>query len=157
MGDLNQISGSILVELARGGIPALPPGSITLIDARDVAAAHLAAALSGQSGERYLLGAIDISWKALAAQAAPILGVKTPRWVIPAYMGEPLAWLISALRVVGIRLPIDATQIRESTQNILFDCHKSWRVLGKPQIDLQRTLQDTVDWYIAQGDIQPRR
>ncbi len=150
-GDLNQISGSILIELRRGGVPAMPPGSATLIDVRDVAAAHLAAAQFGRTGERYLLGAFDVAWRALTPLAAEVVGVRPPRLLIPSPLAEPIALGVDALRSVGLLLPIDGNQIRLSAQEVLFDCQKTWRELGKPRIGLRQMLQDTFDWYIAHG------
>ena len=50
-GDLNQISSSVVLEMARGNVPStVPPGGVTVIDVRDVAAAHVAAAERGRTG-----------------------------------------------------------------------------------------------------------
>ncbi|NJL94169.1 MAG: hypothetical protein HC915_10805 [Anaerolineae bacterium] len=57
-GDLNLISGTIIIELVKGTLRTLPlQGGSAYIDVRDVAAAHLAAAERGHSGQRYIWGA----------------------------------------------------------------------------------------------------
>ncbi len=150
-GDLNQISGSLILELKKHSIPAVPPGGVTMIDVRDVAAAHLAAATVGRPGEKYLLGAFDITWREMFAESASIIGVKPPWLPMPAFLGEPLGAFVSGLRRIGIKLKADGNQIRQSTETIYFNCEKSWLELGKPQIGLHQMLQDTYDWYVAHG------
>jgi dihydroflavonol-4-reductase len=150
-GDINQISGSTLIELRRGSIPAIPAGGATLIDVRDVAAAHLAAAERGRTGERYLLGAYDLSWRELMPIAAQVVGVQPPPFVLPGMFAEPLGWLIDLLRALRVPIPLDGNQMRLSAKNIFFDCHKAWHELGKPQISLHQMLTDTYVWYREHG------
>lgn len=159
-GDLNQISGSAVVEIARGNVPIYPTGGVTVIDVRDVAAAQLAAAERGRSGERYILGTLDISHKAMLKLIAEIAGVRAPSIPVPATL-TPMAAAIAeilqwALSRVGQSLPIDANQIRLSARHLYFDCRKAWRELGEPQIDLRQSLQETYDWYAEHGFINDR-
>jgi dihydroflavonol-4-reductase len=59
-GDINRISGSMLIEAARGwGFFWMEVG-INAVHVNDVAAGHLAAARLGRSGERYILGGVKI-------------------------------------------------------------------------------------------------
>jgi dihydroflavonol-4-reductase len=156
-GDLNQISGSTVVELARGNVPVYPAGGITVIDVRDVAAAHLAAAERGRNGERYLLGALDISHKALGKLIAEIVDVPPAEIPIPPVVTPVISLAAGLIRSVGVTLPIDENQIRLSARNVFFNCQKAWRELGEPQIDLYRSLLDTYNWYVEHGMIEPRK
>jgi dihydroflavonol-4-reductase len=153
-GDLNQISGSGVVEMARGNVFVYPVGGATVIDVRDVAAAHLAAAERGRAGERYLLGALDISHRALMKLIARVVGVPAPVVPVPAAIIPTLALLTGLLRRVGATLPIDDNQIRLSSRNVFFDCHKAWRELGQPAIDLRQSLEDTYRWYVDHSVIK---
>ncbi|MEP7286456.1 MAG: NAD-dependent epimerase/dehydratase family protein [Chloroflexota bacterium] len=152
-GDLNQISGSAVVEMARGKVPVYPVGGITVIDVRDVATAHLAAAEKGRTGERYLLGTLDISHKASMKLIADIANVPAPKIGVPAFITPAAATLIGLLRYTGVVLPIDENQIRLSARNVFFDCRKAWRELGEPRIDLRQSLEDTYHWYVQHGII----
>jgi len=154
-GDLNLISGSMITELAGGKMFIYPDGGATVIDARDVADAHLAAAERGRAGERYLLGAVDMSHKALLKLIADVVGAPPPTVRIPAYITPLLAAAVGVIRQAGVTLPIDANQIRLSARNVYFDCHKAWRELGEPKVDLRQSLEDTYRWYVEQGVIKP--
>lgn len=156
-GDLNLISGSAVVEIARGNVSVYPMGGMTAIDVRDVAKAHIAAAVSGNVGERYLLGLENLSHKALSDMIAEIVGVRKPFIPIPTALTPALAFTVGALRAAGLKLPIDANQIRLSSRNVYFDCRKAWAAFGKPEIEAQRSLNDTYQWYVAHGLIARRK
>ncbi len=156
-GDLNLISGSLIVEAARGLVPPFyPVGAVTAIDVRDVAAAHLAAAERGGVGERYILGAFDVTYRELFKLICQIVGARPPKLPLPRALATPLSALVKALRRLGLKLPVDGDQIWLSAQPILFDCRKARAALGAPQIGLRQSLEETYQWYVQQGLIAPR-
>jgi len=155
-GDLNQIGGSAMVELARGNVPVYPAGGVTVIDVRDVAAGHLAAAEHGHSGERYLLGSVDVSHKVIGKLIADITHTPIPVIPVPAFVTPMIAFGAGLLRGAGVDLPIDSTQLRLAAKNLYYDCHKAQRELGEPQVELRQSLQDTYDWYVQRGVIPAR-
>ena len=78
-GDLNAISGSFIIETAR--LQWLLPqssGGISVIDARDVARAHLAACERGRAGERYILSAANLSYREWFGMIAAACDVRPP-------------------------------------------------------------------------------
>lgn len=151
-GDLNLISGRFITEMQRRQwtIP-VTSGGVGVVDVRDVARWHLAAAARGRRGERYLLGSANYSlrdWYALCARA---VGVAPPRWQLPDAALPPLALLIALARRAGLQPPVDPSQIRMGRHRLYFVYDKAHRELGPPRIDMQRSLQDTVAWYRAAG------
>jgi dihydroflavonol-4-reductase len=153
-GDLNQISSSVVLEMARGHVPpTVPPGGVTLIDARDVAAAHVAAAERGRTGERYLLGAVDLTHKAWMRLTADAVGRRRWALALPAWAIHPAAWGADLLRRCGVPIPIEGNQLRLSARMMFFNCQKSWRELGEPRVPIQQSLRDAYAWYRAHGDL----
>ncbi|MBC7810422.1 MAG: SDR family oxidoreductase [Burkholderiales bacterium] len=151
-GDLNLISGSIVLEIRRRQwTTPITSGGVTVIDVRDVAKAHLAAAERGRAGERYLLGNENVSHRELMTTTADVVGVPRPFFVVPNWLVPIVATLVSIARKLHIPTPIDSNQVRLGAQNIFFDCHKAWDELGQPQIPLRQSLQDTYEWYKANG------
>jgi dihydroflavonol-4-reductase len=153
-GDLNLISGSLILEIAKGRVPFLPmQGGVTYVDVRDVAKAHLTAAEKGRCGERYLLGTVDMSNKAIIRLTAQIVGAKPP--FIPSFpfMVNAFAWIVDIARGIGLQLPgdVEGNQLRLSLHDIYFDCSKAHRELGDPQIDLVQSITDTYEWYREHG------
>jgi len=156
-GDLNQISGSNIVEFARGLVaPLYPTGGTTFIDVRDVARAHLVAAERGRIGERYNLGTTDMAWRALWEIMCRTVGVRPPALPMPTWLAPVVALGIGSARRVGMKLPIDANQVLLAARDLYFDCNKAWRELGKPEISIEQSVQDTYDWYVAKGIITRR-
>jgi len=150
-GDVYQGAGSLLIEMARGHLPGIPPGGVTLIDVRDVAAAHLAAAERGRTAERYILGAVDLSHKAWIRLIADVIGVRTPWLHMPGWAMPLLGGLVDAGRALRLPIPANGDQIRASARHIYFNCDKAWAELGEPQVSVQDSLRDTFDWYCAHG------
>lgn len=151
-GDLNEISGSVVIELARGNVPPIiPPGGLTVIDVRDVAEAHRAAAERGRCGERYLLGTVDLTHKAWRRLTADVVGVRPIAFTLPGDCVHLAAIGVDLLRAVGLPIPVEGNQLRLSTRMMFFNCEKSWRELGEPRFDIQDSLRDTYEWYKARG------
>lgn len=155
-GDINQISGSAVVELSRGLVPVYPVGGATVIDVRDVATMHLLAAQRGRSGERYILGNESLTHRDMLNMTADIVGVAAPKIPVPKAVIPLLATAASVLSRVGVSLPINADQIRLSACKVYFDCRKAWDAFGKPGIPVRQSLHDTYEWYVAHGMIQRR-
>ncbi|MBN1680117.1 MAG: NAD-dependent epimerase/dehydratase family protein [Anaerolineae bacterium] len=153
-GDLNQISSSVVVEMARGNVPpTIPPGGVTVIDVRDVAAAHVSAAERGRTGERYLLGSVDLTHKAWLRLTAHAVRGRMLAIPLPAWLVQIVAVAADILRKYGVPVPIEGNQLRLSTRMVFFNCQKSWRELGEPQIPIRQSLEDTFAWYKAHGDV----
>lgn len=154
-GDLNIISGDIVLKVRRltWTIP-VPPGGVALIDVRDCARLHIAAAERGRAGERYILGAANVRHAALFAAAAQVAGVPAPGFPIPKLALEPMAWAIDAVRGAGLPVPVDGNQTRLGGQDIYFDFRKMQRELGEANISWQQSLADTYAWYQAHGYIR---
>lgn len=156
-GDKNIISGSMVVEAARGVVPPLyPPGSVTVVDVRDVAQAHLAAAERGRPGERYLLGAADVSYRELWGIIARVVGIRAPIFTFPASIAPLLSGGARLLRGVGFPLPVDADQVRLSARPVCFDTHKARAELSEPGISVEQSIRDTYQWYVERGVLTAR-
>ena len=72
-------TGRILLACLRGRMPAYVDTGLNLVAVEDVAAGHLLAAERGTIGERYLLGARNMTLKELLATLAALTGRPAPR------------------------------------------------------------------------------
>lgn len=153
-GDLNQISSSVVLEMAYGHVPpTVPPGGVTVIDVRDVAAAHVAAAERGRTGERYLLGTVDLTHKAWLRLTAHAVGRRMGAFPLPAWAVRIVAVAADVLRRLGVSIPIEGNQLRLSTRMLFYNCQKAWRELGEPQVPIHQSLRDTYAWYKSHGEL----
>jgi dihydroflavonol-4-reductase len=127
----------------RGRLPAVVDAPVNIVDVRDVAEGHLAAADDGTAGERYVLGGHDTTWVELLGRVAKISGVHHPLLVLPPAMGE-MAQRVEAL---GLPTPVSSQGILAMAQNWRYSSRKARRELGYRPRPLDRTLRDTVEWY----------
>jgi dihydroflavonol-4-reductase len=132
----------------RGRLPAVVDGETNAVDVRDVARGHLRAAERGRPGERYVLGGHDVRWVDLLARVAELSGAHHPLVVLPAGAGAAAG----AVRSLGVPVPGMSEGIVLMAQNWRFSSAKARRELGHRARPLDRTLQDTIDWYLELMD-----
>ena len=120
--DVNMLSGSIIVEAARGRIRACFPGGLNFVAVEDVVAGHLAAAERGRSGERYILAGENLTYRRLATIVCEVVGRKAPAVVLPTWSLPAAALIVAAARaVLGYRIPILPSHVRMSAFDIFAD------------------------------------
>lgn len=153
-GDLNRISGELILSVAQFG-PAMPapPGGVAMVDVRDVARWHVRAAERGQSGERYILGSVNVPHADLFAYIAHVANVPRPGFPLPAWILPILGRLIDWGRALGLPLKLDGTQTMLSGREIYFTFDKAWNAFGAPEVGLRQSIADAYDWYAAHGFI----
>jgi dihydroflavonol-4-reductase len=151
--DLNLISGSIVVEVARRHVPSVyPPGGTNYIAVEDVCAGHIAAAERGRTGERYILAAHNLAHRQVFQIVSEIVGVPGPRFGLPRVLIGPLAALLDLAGKLAPRpLPMNGDQLRLSAEFIYFDSSKAVHELDLPQTPFHETVERTYNWYKAHG------
>ena len=147
--DVNLISGSIILEEKRLGIPVYPPGGVCVIDVADVCAGEIAAAERGRKGERYILGGENLWYRDLLTITAQVVGRKPPRVALPRWCMLAFAGAVDVLRRLGVSLPANGDQLRFSTRTIWFDSSKARRELGLTTRPYVEAATRAYDWYRA--------
>jgi dihydroflavonol-4-reductase len=152
-GDLHQISGSMVVEAARGLAFVYTDGGVNVVHIADVVAGHLAAARHGRSGERYILGGENLTYRQIFTTLAEIVGRRPPWLRIPGWAIPPTAGLLDLVGRVG-RLPMNGDQLRISRHRVFCDTTKARTELGlSAPRPFRQAAQEAYDWYRAQGVI----
>lgn len=151
-GDMNQISGSFMTQIKRfGRLTPLSSGGIGVVDVRDVAHWHVAAAIKGVSGERYILGTANYSYTDWFAMIAETVGVGKPFLQTPDFVLPAVVRAVDLARKLRIPTPVDADQVRLGGRKVYFDYQKAWSAFGLPHIEMQQSLRDTYVWYKQHG------
>ncbi|NHZ82485.1 NAD-dependent epimerase/dehydratase family protein [Massilia sp. CCM 8695] len=148
-------SGQFVNDVVLGKLPGLVPGSFSVVDARDVAQAHIAAALHGQRGERYLAAGRHMTMRQLVPLLGKIAGVKTPMRDLPL----PLLYVLAAAQELYARISGRPILLGLATVRLMvkeagrshFNHAKSERELALKFRPLEQTVTDTIAWYRSHG------
>ena len=133
----------IIGSYLRGRLPGVVDGQVNLVDVRDVAAGHLAAAERGRPGERYVLGGHNIGWIELLERVAKLSGIHHPVAVLP----HELAVLARRAEALQIPMALSPEGMMLMAQNWSYSSSKARRELGYRPRRLEVTLRETIDWY----------
>ena len=155
--DVNLISSSLIVELARRTIPFVPPGGVSVIDVADVCYGHIVAAERGRTGERYILTNENLTYRQIFGLIADVVGRPRPRATIPGAMLKLAAYPIGFMRNgLGWPLPVSDEQVRFAAETFWFDASKARRELGLTAQPIVETVRRTYAWYVENGYIKRR-
>jgi len=155
-GDMGPTSaGQTVLDVAHGRMPGVPPGSVCLVDARDVALAMIAAHRQGRRGERYLAAGRHFTMAELLPMIGQALGIAVPVRRIP----MALLTIIAAISEIKARLtgkPVlfswaMARTLASENERSRFSAAKSEAELGLQFRPVEATLRDEVAWFRAQG------
>jgi dihydroflavonol-4-reductase len=143
-------TGRVIVEAARGRIPAYVDTGLNLVHVDDVAQGHLHALDRGKVGERYILGGTDVSLADLLAAVARLVNRSPPRLRLPRRLMFPVAYAAQALARVTHREPlITADGLRMARYRMFFSSAKAERELGYRARPYLEGLRDALDWFRA--------
>ena len=135
-----------------GKILAIPSGGLSFVDARDVAAALIAVLREGGPGERYLLGAVNWTFRELIRNLSEVSGVGSPKLQpSPEFALRSARWLRRAYRLAGKPFPLDDASVKMSALFWYCDSGKARAKLGFVTRDPLDTLKDTVNDLRAAG------
>ncbi|HBX68661.1 MAG TPA: hypothetical protein DEH25_04575 [Chloroflexi bacterium] len=148
-GDVNLTLGGLLIAVARGKMIGWLPGDINVVDVREVAVAHIAAAEKGISGERYIIGGHNYAVKEALMLAANVAGVREPRFEIPFWALRSLVGLGDLLPI----LPIPANHLRTVDQWQGYNCEKARQTFGIVPRPFRDTVWEALEWFRKTGHL----
>lgn len=151
-------TGKIIVDFLNGKMPGYVDTGLNFVGVEDCAAGHLLAAEKGKVGERYLLGAENLSLKQVLDTLAQITGLPAPRLKIPHGLALGVAYANTAFsRLVGREpgIPVEAVKIAQ--HRMFVDCSRAQRELGFRPGPVAEALERAVRWYEANDYVGARR
>ena len=141
-------TGEIIVRFLRRKMPFYVDTGLNLIDVKDVAWGHLLALEKGKTGDRYILGNQNLTFKQLLGKLEQITGLPAPKYTIPYLIPYSVAWLEeNILANFGKQPTIALDGVRMSKQKMFYDASKAVNELGLPQSDIDKALKEAVEWF----------
>ncbi len=145
-------TGRIIVEAARGKMPAFVDTGLNLVHVDDVAEGHFLALEKGEIGENYILGGEDVSLQTMLADIAVLSGRRAPTVKLPRGPLFPLAWGAEAVaRLTGKEPFLTADALRMSRYQMFFSSARAKAKLGFAARPYREGLQDALTWFGAHG------
>lgn len=145
-------TGQIIVNAARGKMPAYVDTGLNLVHVDDVAAGHLLALERGKPGAHYILGGQDVTLGSMLASIANASGRRPPRFQLPRAPIYPLAVAAElAARVTGRTPFLTLDGLRMSKYHMYFSSAKAERELGYRARSYERGVRDAIAWFRDAG------
>jgi dihydroflavonol-4-reductase len=146
-------TGRVVLEAARGRIPAYVDTGLNVVHVDDVAAGHLLAYERGAVGERYILGGQNLTLGEILTLIAVLAGRRPPRLRLPAGLILPLAYLseMAARLTRGAEPLLTVDGLRMARKRMHYTSAKAERELGYRSRPAADAVRDALDWYRRNG------
>jgi len=151
-------TGKIILDFLNGKMPGYVETGLNFVGVEECAAGHLLVSEKGKVGERYLLGAENLTLKGLLDVLAGITGLRAPSMKIPHGVALGVAYVESAFsRLVGKEPQIPVEGVKIAQHKMFVDASRAVRELGFQPGSVTSALERAVRWYQANGYVKPGR
>jgi dihydroflavonol-4-reductase len=151
-------TGKIILDFLNGKMPGYVETGLNFVGAEECAAGHLLVAEKGKVGERYLLGAENMTLKQLLDALAKITGLSAPSLKIPHGLALGVAYMNTAFsRLIGREPQIPVEGVKIARHNMFVDVSRARRELGFQPGSVAAALERAVRWYVENGYVTARR
>src|SRR5256885_8466885 len=151
-------TGKIILDFLNGKMPGYVKTGLNFVGVEECAAGHLLVSDKGKVGERYLLGAENLTLKEMLDTLAKITGLAAPKLKIPHGLALGVAYANTAFsRLLGREpgIPVEGVKI---AQHMMFvDAKRAQKELGFKPGSVAAALERAVHWYADNGYVSPRR
>lgn len=145
-------TGRMIVEAARGMMPAFVDTGLNVVHVDDVATGHLLAFSHGQVGERYILGGENLPLSAILALVAQATNRQPPRIKLPIAGLLPLAYAAEAVaRLTGKEPFVTRDGLQMAKKKMYFHSTKAEAALGYRHRPAAAAVADAVHWFKEKG------
>jgi dihydroflavonol-4-reductase len=151
-------TGKIILDFLNGKMPGYVETGLNFVGVEECAAGHLLVAEKGKVGERYLLGAENLTLKEMLDTLAKITGLAAPSTKIPHGVALSAAYVDTVFsRLVGKEPQIPVEGVKIAQHKMFVDSSRAPRELGFQPGSVAAALERAVRWYQANGYMKPGR
>jgi len=151
-------TGKIILDFLNGKMPGYVKTGLNFVGVEECAAGHLLVSDKGKVGERYLLGAENLTLKEMLDTLAKITGLAAPKLKIPHGLALGVAYANTVFsRLLGREpgIPVEGVKI---AQHMMFvDAKRAQKELGFKPGSVAAALERAVRWYADNGYVSPHR
>lgn len=144
-------TGRIIFDFLRGKMPAYLDTGLNFANVEAVAQGHLLAMDRGKTGERYILGGVNLTLEEFLQRLAKIAKRPAPRIKIP----YALAWLCGCIstgiaELTGREPMVALDAVKMAGEIMFYNTQKAVQELGYNPGDLESAIQSAVHYYAHQ-------
>ena len=143
-------TGRVILEAARGRLPAFVDTGLNIVHVDDVARGHWCAYERGVVGERYVLGGEDRTLRDILTAVAKHVGRKPPSVRLPHLSVLPVAYVAEAwARLVrSAKEPLATVDgIQMAKHHMYFSSRRAVDELGYTHRASTEAIQAAIDWF----------
>lgn len=146
-------TGHMIVQAARGEMPAYVDTGLNVVHVDDVARGHILAFENGIIGERYILGGEDMTLKAILQNIAQMTGKVAPKICLPHNAILPMAYIAEAwAKLTRAAEPFATVDgINMAKKKMYFSSAKAQKAIGYTYRPAKEALQDAIKWFGENG------
>lgn len=151
--DFKPSSGALMLYALKNKILFYPKGGKSFVDVHAAAVATANALTRGKPGECYLLSGVNLSYKAYFEKVLHVTGKQ--KWMIPITRHMETTFRLAHRVLPFPRVRLLKTHIRMLTLDNYFSNAKARKYLDMPDTDINRSIEDAVNWFAKEGYFKP--
>lgn len=145
-------TGQMILDAARGKIPAYVDTGLNIVHVDDVARGHLLALEKGVTGQAYILGAENMMLRDLLNMIAAETGGRPPQMRLPIAPLIPLAWVMERIAERTGKTPLMTPDILAmARKKMFFSSARARRELGYSPRAAAMAVRDALTWFRTEG------
>ncbi len=145
-------TGQMVLDAARGKMPAFVDTGLNIVHVDDVAEGHLLAMQRGRTGEAYILGGDNLMLGEFFAMIATQAKRRPPALRLPIAPLVPLAWLMERIAAITGKTPLMTTEIlKMAHKKMFFHSAKAMHELGYAPRPAEQAIAGALAYFAAEG------
>ncbi len=145
-------TGQMILDAARGKIPAFVDTGLNLVHVDDVAQGHLLALQKGVSGQAYILGAENMMLRDILHMVAVQAGRRPPAIRLPIAPLVPVALIMEQIAALTGKTPLMTRDVlKMARKKMFFSSARARQELGYTPRPAAMAVRDALDWFRREG------
>ncbi len=147
-GDLNFNAGRLILDVYKRRLPFYPLGGVCVIDVDIVAETIITAMEKGRTGERYIIGGENVSYKQLVDTISRVTGAPKVMLPLPFWLGKIFKSILDRYKIRNrISKLFNLSMFRVASEYLYFDSSKALRELNMRQEPHEQSIRSAFEWY----------
>lgn len=149
-------TGRMVLDAARGRMPAYLDTGLNVVHVDDVARGHLYAYQRGQISRRYILGGDNLPLKEIFTLIARLAGRRPPRLRLAPGALTLFAWLAERwARLAGTTPRLTRDELAMARHPMSYSSARAERELGYVHRPAEAAFRDALVWFAEHGRLRP--